>query len=145
MTNLARVLYCSLGTIALFVATVEADESFHVSSVADLEAEWNAAAPAIPACGDSCDSTCTSCDGAIGSVAPCSGCCCCCCPEPWIIAREPWCCHSHLDCLTELGSSIDNGCNFKMPITGGAWHWFHQSLIGRPGGYGIPGLRDTYF
>ena len=34
-----------------------------------------------------------------------------------------------------------------MPITGGAWHWFHQSLIGRSGGYGIPSipLRNTYF
>jgi predicted porin len=32
-----------------------------------------------------------------------------------------------------------------MPITGGAWHWFHQSLINRSGGYGIDGLRGTYF
>ena len=71
--------------------------------------------------------------------------CCNCCPDPLVESREPFFCHSHLDCLTDLGSTIDNGCNFKMPVTGGAWHWFHQSLIGRPGGYGIPGLRDTYF
>jgi len=71
--------------------------------------------------------------------------CCSCCPDPWIVSREPILCHSYLDCLTDLGSSFDNDCNFKMPITGGAWHWFHQSWIGRPGGYGIPGLRDTYF
>ena len=70
--------------------------------------------------------------------------CCSCCPEPWVVSREPIFCHSHLDCLTNLGN-IDNGCNFKLPITGGAWHWFHQSLNGDPGGYGIPGLRDTYF
>lgn len=68
-----------------------------------------------------------------------------CCPEPWVVSREPLFCCSHLDCLTELGQSIDNHCNFKMPITGGAWHWFHQSTIGRPGGYGIPTIRDTYF
>lgn len=63
--------------------------------------------------------------------------------EPW--SREPICCNSYLDCLTELGSSLGSRDNFKSPITGGAWHWFHQSLIGRPGGYGIPALRDTYF
>ena len=48
--------------------------------------------------------------------------CCSCCPDPWVVSREPLFCHSYLDCLTELGSKIDNGCNFKMPITGGAWH-----------------------
>ena len=68
-----------------------------------------------------------------------------CCSDPWIVSRGPLFCHSQLDWLTDLGSTIDNGCNFKMPVSGGAWHWFHQSLIGRPGGYGIPGLRDTYF
>jgi hypothetical protein len=73
------------------------------------------------------------------------GCCGRCCSEPWVVSREPWLCHSCLDCLTEFGASIDNKCNFKMPITGGAWHWFHQSLNGDPGGYGIPGLRGTYF
>lgn len=77
----------------------------------------------------------------------CGGCGSCgrCCSEPWVVSREPIFCHSYLDRLTNLASSIDNGCNFKMPITGGAWHWFHQSLIGRPGGYGIPTIRDTYF
>ena len=70
---------------------------------------------------------------------------CTCCPEPWVVSRERLFCDSYLDCLTDIGRKFDNGCNFKMPITGGAWHWFHQSLIGRPGGYGIPGLRDTYF
>ena len=67
------------------------------------------------------------------------------CAEPNSIAREPILDWKHLDALTELGGVIDNGRNFKMPVTGGAWHWMHQSLIGRPGGYGIPGLRDTYF
>jgi hypothetical protein len=71
--------------------------------------------------------------------------CCSCCPDPWVVSRQPIFCHSYLDGLTRLGSSIDNGCNFKMPVTGGAWHWFHQSFQGSPGGYGIPGLRDTYF
>lgn len=70
---------------------------------------------------------------------------CTCCPDPWIDSREPLFRHSYLDWLTNLGSKIDDGCHFTMPISGGAWHWFHQSLIGRPGGYGIPGLRNTYF
>lgn len=72
-------------------------------------------------------------------------CSCSCCSDPWVVSREPICCQSHLGGLKNLATSIDNGCNFKMPISGGAWHWFHQSLIGNPGGYGIPGLRDTYF
>jgi len=52
---------------------------------------------------------------------------CSCCPDPWVVSREPMFCYSHLDWMTDLGSSIDNGSNFKMPITGGAWHWFHQA------------------
>ncbi len=67
------------------------------------------------------------------------------CPHPWVVSRQPACSCALLDCLTDLGASIDNGGNFKMPVTGGAYHWFHQSLIGRQGGYGIPGLRGTYF
>jgi hypothetical protein len=59
------------------------------------------------------------------------------------VSREPLFSHSYLDRLTELGNIQRRG--FKMPITGGAWHWFHQSLIGRGGGYGIPGLRGTYY
>lgn len=66
------------------------------------------------------------------------------CPEAWIVSREPMFEWNHLDPLTKLGQSIEHG-DFRMPVTGGAWHWFHQSTIGRPGGYGIPGLRDTYF
>ncbi len=73
------------------------------------------------------------------------GCSCCgrCCPDPWVVAREPLFCESYLDWLSDLGN-IER-CRFKMPITGGAWHWFHESLIGRSGGYGIDGLRGTYF
>lgn len=71
--------------------------------------------------------------------------CCSCCPDPWVVSPEPICCQTQTDWLTNLATSIDNGDNFKMPFSGGAWHWFHQSLIGRPGGYGIPTIRDTYF
>jgi hypothetical protein len=69
---------------------------------------------------------CASCAAAESNSTD-GGCCCdCCCgpccPEPWEVAREPlWSC-SHLDCLTELGATIDNGCCFKAPVTGGAWH-----------------------
>ena len=72
-----------------------------------------------------------------------SSCCCNACCEPWVVAREPLFDHSYLDRLTDLGN-IQRG-RLKMPITGGAWHWFHQSLIGRGGGYGVPGLRGTYY
>lgn len=94
---------------------------------------------------DACDGN--SCDGDGSNLCGTRGCSCRChgCPDPDVVSREALFCHSHLDALTELGKCIDNGCNFKMPVTGGAWHWFHQSMIGRPGGYGIPGLRDTYF
>ncbi len=83
----------------------------------------------------------------IGGCGECSSCCgdgCCdgCC-EPWIVQRESLFDHSYLDRLTDLGN-FERG-RFKLPITGGAWHWFHQSLIGRGGGYGIPGLRGTYY
>lgn len=64
-------------------------------------------------------------------------------PEPWIVSREPYCDWAHLDCVTEK-LNIEHG-KFKCPVSVGAWHWFHQSLIGQSGGYGIPGLRDTYF
>jgi hypothetical protein len=66
-------------------------------------------------------------------------------PDPWLVSREPLADIAYLDRLTDFGGSIGNGDNFQMPLTGGAWHWFHQSLIGRPGGYGIPTIRDTYF
>lgn len=68
-----------------------------------------------------------------------------CCPEAWVVSREPLSEIAYLDRLTDLGGKIDNGDNFKMPVTGGAWHWFHESLIGGPGGYGIPGISGTYF
>ncbi len=72
-------------------------------------------------------------------------CNCTCCPDPWVISREPIYGRSHLGGLKKLATSIDNDCNFKMPVTGGAWHWFHQTFNGAPGGYGIPGIRNTYF
>ncbi|MCB9873844.1 MAG: hypothetical protein H6821_06655 [Planctomycetaceae bacterium] len=82
----------------------------------------------------------------LASFDLCGGTCRCnCCPDPWVVSREPICCRSHLGGLTNLATSIGNGCNFKMPFSGGAWHWFHQSLNGSPGGYGIPDLRGTYF
>lgn len=59
--------------------------------------------------------------------------------------REPWLDLACLDRLAQLGDAPADGRRFQSPVSGGAWHWFHQSLIGRPGGYGIPGLRDTYF
>ncbi len=70
---------------------------------------------------------------------------CSCCADPWVVSREPICYQSHLGGLTNLATSIDNGDNFKMPFSGGAWHWFHQTFNGAPGGYGIPTIRDTYF
>lgn len=67
-----------------------------------------------------------------------------CCKTP-ILTRTPAFDTSCLQDLTELANRCDGGECFSMPVSGGAWHWFHQSLIGRSGGYGIPGLRDTYF
>ena len=91
----------------------------------------------------SCDaSTCQSC-----SRKSC-GCSCCgqpavCCGEPFVVNREALFDIGHLSCLTDA-LNFEHGC-FSMPITGGAYHWFHQSLIGNSGGYGIDGLRGTYF
>ncbi len=59
------------------------------------------------------------------------------------LTRQPLDESRQLDCLADrLDFHVGN---WSLPITGGGWHWFHQSLIGRSGGYGIPGLRDTYF
>jgi hypothetical protein len=78
-------------------------------------------------------------------TAGCDGFCDDLCPEPWIVSRDALCDFGCLDGMTETFAGIGHGEHFQMPISGGAWHWFHQSLIGRSGGYGIPGLRDTYF
>ena len=32
-----------------------------------------------------------------------------------------------------------------MPVNAGAYHWFTDDLVGNKDGYGIPGLRNTYF
>jgi hypothetical protein len=32
-----------------------------------------------------------------------------------------------------------------IPIGLGAWHWFHEDLSGSDDGYGIRGLRGTYW
>ena len=66
-----------------------------------------------------------------------------CCSEPFVVSREAFCDMGHLSCLTDA-LNFQHG-NFSMPVTGGAYHWFHQSLIGNSGGYGIDGLRGTYF
>jgi hypothetical protein len=63
--------------------------------------------------------------------------------EPWVVEREAMFDSDYLSQLTKP-LSIERG-DFKMPISGGAYHWFHQSLIGNSGGYGIDGLRGTYF
>lgn len=63
--------------------------------------------------------------------------------EPWIVSRTPY-----FDCGIDNPVSIDGcicGNKFDMPLTFGAYHWFHQSLNGQSGGYGIDGLRNTYF
>ncbi len=70
-------------------------------------------------------------------------CKCCLDCEPWVVSRAPICDTTQFDWLSNH-ANIEGRC-FKFPVTGGAWHWFHQSLIGRGGGYGIPGIRDTYF
>lgn len=66
-----------------------------------------------------------------------------CCADPWVVSREAWLEAGHLSCLTDA-LHFEHG-KFSMPVTGGAYHWFHQSLIGNSGGYGIDGLRGTYF
>ncbi len=81
-----------------------------------------------------------ACETASADVSACRA-----CDEPWVVSREPLLSTSYLDLFTRLGHSFDGDRRLRIPISGGAWHWFHQSLIGRPGGYGIPGLRNTYF
>jgi hypothetical protein len=121
----------TLGTLGVAQCEVFAAGPGHdVSFILDSTSEEGASSQEETGC-QICDACCSD--------------CCRCCPDPWVVSREPYFCGSDLDCLPDLGSMFDNGCNFKMPITGGAWHWFHQSLNGDPGGYGIPGLRDTYF
>ncbi len=71
--------------------------------------------------------------------------CCSCCPDPWVVARESMLCDDcvNLDFVTDALSF--ETCRTKFALTGGAHHWWHQSLRGAGGGYGIPGIRNTYF
>ena len=74
----------------------------------------------------------------------CGPCCCRCCPEPYIIGREPIFCGCGLGDL--LAECHPKGCRWEIPFGAGAWHWFHQDLTSADnGGYGIDGLRGTYF
>ncbi len=82
------------------------------------------------------DGGCSHCD--------CTACGCMSC-EPWVVSREalfPDTCWN-LDRVADL-LSVERGC-FTFPVTGGAWHWWQKNLIGSGSGYGIPGLRNTYF
>jgi len=97
------------------------------------------------ACGDDPDRVLAPVNATAEANSATIGDCPSCCPDPWVVSREPISDISYLDRLTDLGSKIDNDDNFKMPVTGGAWHWFHESLIGGPGGYGIPSISGTYF
>ncbi|MDA1050433.1 MAG: hypothetical protein O3C40_08115 [Planctomycetota bacterium] len=125
----------TLFVLAIIGATCLADTA--------IAAESHFSAAAIPTETNSEDASTSL--TAFGSANDPSCGCSACCADPWTVSRDPIFCYSYLDCLSNLGGAIDNGCNFKMPITGGAWHWFHQNLNGGPGGYGIPGLRGTYF
>jgi len=94
---------------------------------------------------EDCESTCDSSN--VSSCCSKTGCCCgCCCNcEPWVVSRAPIFCDDcfNLDKINDLLSH--ECCHFNYSVTGGAHHWWHQSLQGAGGGYGIPGLRNTYF
>ena len=114
-----------------------ADES--VVTEADLVS--NVGVKSSDDCDGSCDASSES--SCCGKSSGCCGCCCKC--EPWVVARESMFCDGccNLDCVSDLLSH--ECCRFKYSVTGGAHHWFHQSLRGAGGGYGIPGIRNTYF
>lgn len=59
------------------------------------------------------------------------------------VNRRPLCDSNFLDNLVKpLRCSSGN---WNTPIGGGAYHWFTEDLAGNNDGYGIPGLRGTYF
>ena len=60
---------------------------------------------------------------------------------------QPFCDRETLFTDTRLDCLYDNWQQRKetIPIGVGAWHWFHEDLIGSNDGYGINGLRGTYW
>jgi len=64
-------------------------------------------------------------------------------PEAWVISREPIFADTFLDSIDDCLSRHNQRA--AIPIGGGAWHWFNQSMEGKPGGYGIPPIPDTFF
>ncbi len=59
------------------------------------------------------------------------------------ISREPL---LDIGCLGKIGDALkqESDC-WTMPIGAGGQHWFTEDLRGDNDGYGIPGLRGTYF
>ncbi len=98
--------------------------------------------PEIGSCDAKDDASCDATDDdSCDSAGDKCGCEC----EPWVVSRESLFCDNcfDLDPLSELLTY--ECCRSKLWVTGGAHHWWHQSLRGAGGGYGIPGLRNTYF
>jgi hypothetical protein len=63
--------------------------------------------------------------------------------EPWIVSPEPWL----DDCqITQHYAAALRGKEDRLiPIGAGAFHWFQKDLQGSNSGYGIPGMRGTFF
>ncbi|NNE00311.1 MAG: hypothetical protein HKN47_23580 [Pirellulaceae bacterium] len=59
------------------------------------------------------------------------------------LVRQPY---FDCDCLGDVAEALTiQSDRWKIPFGGGAYHWFTEDLRGDNDGYGIPGLRDTYF
>ncbi len=94
-----------------------------------------------------CDSSCdepddSSCDSAGDSKCGCNFCC---KYEPSVVSRESLFCDKCFDLDFVTNAFSHETCCAKFALTGGVHHWWHQSLRGAGGGYGIPGIRNTYF
>lgn len=73
---------------------------------------------------------------------PCLCDCACSC-EPWVVSREPFWCGGPLSYIDDYVQAYNK--RSWIPITGGAWHWWHVDFFGRDSGYGIPSIPGTYF
>lgn len=63
--------------------------------------------------------------------------------EPWTVLPKPWL----DDCLISryYDEAQRRKDEFIIPLGAGAFHWFQKDLDGNNSGYGIPGLRGTFF
>ena len=63
--------------------------------------------------------------------------------EPWITSPAPL----FDDCfIDDFHDSVGRWkAKNSIPIGAGAWHWFNQDFRNHNDGYGIPGMRGTFF